>query len=325
MSRALSVFMAAGLAVLCGAAGSAHGATASFVGPAFDKWMYGNVTGTEGGQAKVAPTFAFLDSADEDRMGAFLVAFDTATLVPANLGAGAYAITSVKLTVTIGTPDTFLYDPSHDAYQTSLPTGNAAYQADTDTGRPVELFGVGLRNGYTQLKGSISGGSTPYLENSPFGTSGQPVFRNAYPLGVNNSGTLFDVADNVGQGLEATPFGVGTTDLPVGSSVPQGAQFTFELQLGVEAILSYLQSGLSDGILGFYISSLHPVAGQNGPQTYPRFFTREGAADFSEPGFAPQLEITYTLVPEPSATLSLVLGLGLVTAGRAFHRRRFLS
>lgn len=322
MNRSVLAIVFAGL---LGQSSSVSATTANFAAPVLDKWMYGNVDGTTGGQIDVAPVFAFLNSTDEDRMGSLLVAFDTATLVPANLGLGAYAVTSVKLTLTVRTPDTFLYDPTHDAFRTYLQSSDPLFQADADTGRPVEIFGVGLRNGYTQLKGSISGGANPYLETSPFGTSGQPSFRNAFPLGVSTSGALYDVADNVGQQQEAIPFAVGTAALAAGASVPEGTEFTFELQLSDAAILSYVQEGLNGGVLGLYVSSLHSAAGQGGPQTYPRFLTREGADFLGEAAYAPQLEITYTLVPEPSATLSLLLGVGLITAGRAFHRRRYFQ
>jgi hypothetical protein len=323
MKRAALLFAATGLAGLFGPASFARGATASFASPYADKWMYANAE-SAGAFTEVAPVFAFLGtSEDEDRMGAILLAFDTATLVPANRGVGAYAVTSVKFSITVRTGDTFLYDPTHDSYRTYLPVGNPLSQADTDTGRPVELFGVGLRNGYTGLKGSISGGPTPYLETSPFGTAGQATFRNAYPIGLDASGVPYDVADNISQEKEATPFAVGTTtDATPGGSVPEGALFTFQLQLSDAAIRSYVQAGLNAGVLGLYVSSLHSATGQTGPQTYPRFLTREGAAFLDAPEYAPQLQITYTLVPEPTPTLWLVLGLAVFTAGRAFHRRR---
>lgn len=320
--------LSCGLATLAllGGANVTHAATVSFATPTFDKWMYPNVDGSTGGSADVAPTFANLDSPDEeDRLGNYLASFTTSSKITAGLSPAAYAITSVKLKLSVLTGNTFLYDATHDTYQTYLAASDPLRQPDSDAGRPVELFGVGLRNGYTALSAGASGTLPLFSENSAYGTQNAPTFRNAFPLAVNPGGSLFDAADNISQKLEATPFAVGTAALASGASVPELTTFTFELQLSNAAILSYLQGSLSSGVLGFFVSSLHISEGQGGSQIYPRFITREGAFFLGEAQYEPQLEITYTLVPEPSVTLNLLLGLGLVTAGRAFHRRRFFS
>jgi hypothetical protein len=308
------------------AASSSLAATANFATPAMDKWMYQNsVSFTDYGGARTeAPIFATLNSSDEDRLGTMLVAFNTSPLITAGLGAQAYAVTSVKLRVSVLLGDSFFYDPTHDTYQTYLPADNASHQADSDTGRPVEVFGVALRNGFTGLSGSVNAGANPYTESSPFLTSGAPNPRNAYPLGVGAGGALFDVADNIGQELEAVPFGVGTAaGLTPGQSVPAGTELTFELQLS-GAILASIQASLNSGVLGLYLSSLDIAESQNGAVTYPTLITREGAAALGAE-YAPHLDITYSIVPEPGPVLSILLGIGVLSAGRAFfHRRTFL-
>ncbi len=302
------------------------GAPASFASPSMDKWMYSNAVSFTGfgGARTEAPIFATLSSADEDRLGAMFVGFNTSSLIAAGLGAQSYAVTSVKLRVSVLLGDSYLYDPAHDTYQTYLPSTHASYQADADAGRPVEVFGVALRNGFTGLSGSISAGANPYTESSPFLTNSAPTPRNAYPLGLGTGGALFDVADNISQQLEAIPFGVGTAvGLTTGQYVPAGTELTFELQLS-GAILAYVQASLNSGVLGLYLSSLDIAESQNGEVTYPTLITREGAASLVAQ-YAPRLEVTYSIVPEPSPTLSILLALGLLSAGRAaFRCRTFL-
>jgi hypothetical protein len=325
--RSAVTALLAGIAGLLAPAISASAATATYQVPAMDKWYYPNAPDPDrGGQTQVAPVFALLGTTDEDRLGAFLLGFNTSSLITAGLGAGSYAITSVKVSVTVATPDTFLYDGTHDTYQNYLPAGDVAAIPDPDAGHPLEIFGVGLKNGYTSIAGGASGSSTTYLENSPWGTTvGPDVVRNLYPLAKSTTGGLFDASDNVSQLRDAVPFGVGTTNLSPGASVPDDQQFTFTLQLTDPDILAYLQQSLNGGFLSLLVSSLHGAAGQTGPQTYPRLYSREGAQFLGDLSLAPHLEITYAIVPEPSPTLALLLGLGVFTAGRALHRRRNFS
>lgn len=324
MKATALTWQAVGLFFLFGLlAPASHGATANFATPSMDKWMYSNAVSFTGygGMRTEAPIFATLGSTDEDRLGAMFVGFNTSSLIAAGLGAQSYAVTSVKLRVSVLLGDSYLYDPTHDTYQTYLPSTHASYQADADAGRPVEVFGVALRNGFTGLSGSISAGANPYTESSPFLTSNAPTPRNAYPLGLGTGGALFDVADNISQGLEAIPFGVGTAvGLTTGQYVPAGTELTFELQLS-GAILAYVQESLHSGVLGLYVSTLDFAESQNGDVTYPTLITREGAAALGAQ-YAPHLEITYTVVPEPTPTLSILLGLGLLSAGRAVFRCR---
>lgn len=295
------------LALSCSAL---RAATVTFASPALDKWLYGNVSGEIGGQADAAPVFANLESSDEDRLGTFLVGFNTSGSIPAGRGVQNYQISRVRLTLSVLSANTFIYDGTHDlvsSYQTGA--------VDADAGRPIEVFGVGLRSPYTTLRAPVSGATTSqYHENSPYANAqGQ---RYAYPLALGAGGQTFDASDNVSAGLEALPFGVGVAALEAGSLVPADTTFTFTIDISSPAVLDYIRSSLNAGLLGFIASSLHNAAGQGGPQTYPRFYTREGAV--FAPEFAPSLEVEYTVVPEPQTAGLLLAGLAFL-AGR---RRR---
>jgi hypothetical protein len=298
-------------------------ATASFATPALDRWMYGNVPGSYGGTRDVAPVFATLNSPDEDRLGTMLIGFNTAALIPPGLGAASYLVTSVRLRVTVSEGDTFLYDPTYDSYRTYLPITDPNHLADADSGRPLELFGVGLRNGYTSLSASIAGAQPhQFHEISPYGPSGVHG-KNAYPLGFTNLGGGIDVADSVSEAFEALPFALGVASgLTPGVPVPGGTEFTFNLNLSHAGVLAYVQAALDGGILGLNLTSLHSATGQTGPQTYPIFYTRENLLGDD---FAPKLEIIYTVIPEPRVSTLLILAAGIFAAGRACRHRDHLT
>ncbi len=301
-----------------------HAATISFTNPA-DKFAYPNAAdGGYGGLSTKASTFASLNTDDEDRLSGYLLTFNTSSL---SLPPSQYFLTSVKLTITILTGDVFVYDSSFDSYRTSLLPTDPLYSADQDDGKPVEVFGVGLRNGYTRLNATT--GANPsdgsYGELSPI-LNGSGV-RNAYPLGKDTGGTLYDVSDNVSQHQEATPFATGLANtLSPGDLVPQGTKFTFTLQLSDAAIRSYVENGFRDGVLGLFVSSLHGAEGPDGGDTFPRFYTREGAAPFPVAlGFSPRLDVEYIVVPEPHLSGLLITGAALLAAGRGFRHRNRLS
>lgn len=295
----------------------ATAATVTFSTPALDKWLYANVSGEISGQADAAPVFGYLGTDDDDRLGSMLVAFNTSANIPTGRGILSYQVTSVRLTLAVLSSDTFTYDGTHDVVQTYQAGGT-----DTDAGRPLEVFGVGLRSPYTELHAPVGGStSSQYHENSPFGNAQGQGY--AYPLASNLSGQLFDATDNVSDGLEALPFAVGQAALSPGDSVPADTPFTFTIDLTSPAVLAYVRTGLNAGMLGFIASSLLTAQGQGGPQTYPRLYTREGAV--FAPEFAPKLEVEYVIVPEPRTSGLLIVGVALFAAGRGLRHRHRLS
>ncbi len=305
--------------LLATATSQGRAATVTFTSPSLDKWMYGNVPGSIGGTRDTLPVFGHADTAeDEDRLGQMLVAFQTSAQITPGLAAASYQITRVTLSL-FNSSSNVTYDPTYDSFKSHLGTGDPLYQADADAGRPVELFGVGLRGGFTSLSGSLSGG-TAYGENSAFG-SNTVHGRNAYPILFNGGGTAVDVSDNVTERFEATPWAIGQiAGLSAGDSVPEGSEYRFTLDLSSAAVRAYLQDSLSSGVLGLMATSLAPVSGQDSTDPYPAFLSRENQIG---PEYVPRLEIEYTIVPipEPNTTTSVLLGLGVLAAARGWRRR----
>lgn len=309
----------------------ADGATLTLDAPSMDKWVYANADGGRnpyGGTRDVAALFATLNTDDTDRLGTMLLGFETTNWIPTGLGASSYAITSVRLTVTISTDESFIYDSTYDSYRNFLTSLDPNYLPDADAGHPIEVFGVGLRNGYTALSGAVGVPAPHYGENSPYATSGNPQPENVYPIGISAGGSLYDVSDNVSAGMEAFPFAIGKAynpflgDLYDGEYVPAGTEFRFDLEITNPAVLAYIQEALNIGVLGLMISSLHEVEGQITNLIYPRILTRENALGAN---FSPRLEISYAIVPEPQFAGILLAGCVLLAGTRNFRRSTPLS
>lgn len=238
--------------------------------PTIERWMYafnaapcdrpaGSVFGTFGDEAGV-----------DTRHAQHLLGWDTASLVPPNRGPARYLVRRCRLTLTINRGNLFVYDPTQDGFRTYFQTNHSNYLADADAGRPVDLFGVGFRNGYD---------AASFDQCAPFGTNA-PAQRNAYAAGYSTNGLLVDVSNNVGKTNEAfprfevAPFAIGqTTNAAPGELVPPGTRITFELNLDNPFVLAYVQAGLNSGRLRFMVSSLHVTAGQFGAPSYPDFAT----------------------------------------------------
>jgi hypothetical protein len=262
-----------------------------------DKWMYPFEFGT-GGSRPVAPTFASFDSRFDTRDAEFLLGWQTASVIPTNAMPSRYLLRRVRLNLTVGRDlvnnvtgerVTFLYDPSFDSYKTHLSPQDPSYQTDQDAGRPVEIFGVGFRNGFDAVG---------YTEDSPFGVVGAFTSntisigtRNSFAAVFNPKGELIDIANHVGQAnaawtqppFEARPWAVGqTVGVASGESVPLGSTFTFDLDLTDPQIAGYVARSLASGRLSLMVSSLSPAkqvtpggTGLGGTGAYPQWSTRE--------------------------------------------------
>lgn len=296
----------------------------------FDRWMY-PFNGTPGTRA-TANTFGSFGNPDFDNRDAqFVLGFDTAGKgVPTGLDPDSYQITSIKLTATTSSIDTFTYDPTYDAQATYQVGANPPVTADGDAGRPIELYGIGFRGGYNELEFAAAPGTPGFAEGETFGSA--PAFTGAkedrfvFAADVS-SGALRDVSNNVDNGFDTSPFAVGSSTLNPGDLVPAGTTFTFDIDVSDPFILDYLQNGLAEGQLGFALSSLH-LASFGGAQSYPVFHTREGAV-FNQAAVPVTLDIAYTIgtagpapsaIPEP-ASLAMIAAIGGFFATRRSRRR----
>ena len=107
------------------------------------------------------------------------------------------------MTLTVYDDKTFLFDPTHDAYQTYLNTNDPAYQADADTGQPVGDVRRGVsrkekkrRKGY----GAVSFSQSPAFGSGALAVNGTPM-----PPAQETNGVLVDVSNNVGKTNDAFP------------------------------------------------------------------------------------------------------------------------
>lgn len=230
----------------------------------------------------------------EDRFAQFILRFDTASVIHKEYGAGNYLPGKVVLTVVVlqgGIP----YDPTEDARQTYLPSGEPGAVPDSDAGRPIELFGTGFRGGETEAS---------YNEDSDFG-SGAIHGRSAYAMGFSSTGVARDVSHNVTEGIDSMPWSVGRVlvspaegepyeELEPGAIIPALAHVEFELDLSRPGVAAYVREALDKGRIWFTVSSLHSTT-EMASSGYPSFYTKENAEQALFGDVAAFLDVEYSL------------------------------
>ena len=275
----------------------------------FDRWMY-PFNASAGARPSGSTFGAIGDAQFDDRDAQIIVGFDTAIAdVPTGAGVANYQINAARVVLSSATENAFALDPTYDSYSTYLDQ-----TTDADAGRPVELYGVGLRNGYVFADlGTATAGPPAFEETDPFGPPGPPVpangIRNAYP--TDESATAGrDVSNHVREVTEVTPWATGNvSNLAPGQLVPLDAQIEFELDLTKPDVVSYLQSSLDAGSVFFAVTSMHTSI-QGSSDGIPSFHL--GAVDGASLGQRPQLHLDYAVVPEPTG--GVVLGVCIVMA-----------
>ncbi len=273
------------------------------ISPSVDRWMY--PFGSQAGSRPTVPTFASLntcgtDDRFDDRDAQFLIIFDISAIIPAGQPPSSYSVSALRLTarvdtdVNFGTP--FIYDDSYDLVASYFATGDAAAGCsadparipDADQGRPIELFAVAFRNGFT---------ASTYLETSPFkpGNAFSPPWtnvRNAYSISFDAAGAPVDVQNNVKNRAEVTPLAMGlTASVAPGNTPPDGAEFVFDLDLTLPGVLAYVQQSLASGRLALLVTSM-AFAEQQSVGSYPTWYTKEADARSFPNAAAPALHIT---------------------------------
>ena len=292
-------------------AGAAFGSAGAWAGefvhapaqPTLDKLMY--PFAPDGGTRGIAYTFGSFDPRFDTRDAQVLLGWDLAgSDVPPGLKPSRYLLRSVRISVQVVSDLSFEYDPTHDTawtYATNAPS----YVKDADLGRPAEIFGAAFRNGFT---------AETFRETSPFGFVGAFTAsniaiqtRNAYAATFGTDGGWVDIANNVGQAnaaytngtFEVTPWAVGhAAEVQPGDRVPSGTWFHFDLDLSNPQVAGYVQGGLGEGRLRFFLTSLHPAAqsGFGGGGAYPYWSLRENLL-----GDPPRLKVVGTAVTDVDA------------------------
>ena len=273
--------------------------------PQVDRWNYDQNT-TVGYRNKSSLFTGLPDDAGNgaDRLGQITLGFDTTTMgVPAGGSWLDYRITSVKVTARFandpsGLGDSvILYDPTPDPFDALLPGG-----IDPDPGRPVELHGVGFRNGFS---------AATYVEGAPPPALGQPPIpgspysgvegRTAYALGYDECGVPRDVTNNPSGRLRfAAVGGWDQRHRHARSADPGRHHPDLRARPQPAGVTRYLQQGLSDGWLYFTLSSMQPATfdgGGGGLGNFAIFYMKESVEHQFFGDSAATLEIIYELIP----------------------------
>lgn len=301
-----------------------HATTAEWTTSNLDSWYYTNATSP--GIRALAPTFLGGVTVDETtqqfepstvqdpaRLGETLFAFNTSTLITPNLPANRYQINSV----TFKTTWTYDSDPKKLLYQDTL-ISQPQILAEVSSGnvtrqKPMELYGVGLRAGYTGYEFSNATAGPPLLDETTHPYTASDGGYIAYPI-VGSTGTpatYVDVSNSVTGGYSATepshttapftptPWAIGKANLSPGDEIPDNTTFTFNLDLDQPGVRQYVQQSLATGAIGLFLSSLNSTAEFGSGGGYPRWYTKESAGFpyFVPAGSLPQLTIDYSILP----------------------------
>jgi hypothetical protein len=267
--------------------------------PAFDRWLYEN-SESIGTKLDISMFTSFEPGAPyaTSRLATMLIGFDTSDQIDL-VAPERYQLNSVRLTTSyVDDGRAVTYDPTFDAIA-NVNTPN------DDAGKPIELYGVGFRNGYEQVGFGTNIAPPPeFAERSPH-FSGSPFLArtaNVFPIGDDGTGTdtLGDVSNSPGgEGVyefneevelvlvevtrdpwDSIPWAIGTVDgLAAGTLLPGNARFTFDIDLGLPGVSDYFRQSLSNGRVGVMLSSLHAAGfmGEGG-EDFPAFYSTELAA-----------------------------------------------
>ncbi len=262
-----------------------------------DRWMY-PFNGSPGFRT-AASTFTAIGQEEvsgftfDQRDGQVLLGFDSSGVYPTARPACQYVVDSVVLRATISRHESFAYDPTQDDFCTYITDvlDPDFCGGDTDVGtglistaRPIELFGIGYRNGFGLVNAP---GVTAFTEVSPHGTI-QKEMRNLYPIDGNVYPSIGlqtmtdDVSNNVRDRFNPTPWALGIAPTLVsGDTVPADTEFVFTLDAGGlvagEKMYEYVREGLRSGRLHFLLTALQPATtdGGGGSGEFAEFFTKE--------------------------------------------------
>jgi len=316
------IALACCLATLGAAVPAARGATADWTTSDLDVFFY--VRAVSAGAHTTAPSFTgglTINPSTQQfdprlvsepaRAGMDLTAFKTASLITPNLPPSRYQVNSVTFKATF----TYSMDPVHLIYQ-DTPISQSQMLAEVADGnvthqKPMELYGVGFRNGYTGYEfGSTPVFGPPLLDEGtkPYTGSNGSGGYNAYPIvgSSTQQGAYADVSNSVTGGYSATgpgnttapftptPWAIGKTNLTPGDELPDNTTFTFTLDLNQPGVRAYVQQSLANGAIGFFLSSLHSTSEFGSSGGYPRWYTKEASVPATS---LPQMTIDYQILP----------------------------
>lgn len=268
--------------------------------PDFDRWNYG--FNTAPGSRGAGSTFSAYQSSYpfDDRDGQVLLGFITGTHVEPGLAPSSYRVSGCTVELSISSDD-IPYDPTSDAWNTWEPDG----PVDEDPGRPTHLVGASFRNGWTAWS---------FGEDGEFGEVMAAGVRNCFPIDFDAAGQTRDISNNLSDGFDPAMWAVGTADgVPVGELIPAYTPLRFEVQVDDPDVQCYLRQSLSDGLIDFMVTSLHPASepGGGGDNNYPDWILKENA--LVKLGVASPASLVLSVVIEPpSGVAGDITGDGVV-------------
>ena len=273
----------------------------------FDRWNY--PFNASPGSRLTGSTFGAVGNASfDDHDAQIILGFDTSLLGnPDDI-----LVQSLSVTLTTSTDETFVYDPTFDSLGSYLDP-----QVDGDAGRPVELYGVGFRNGFAfPAFGPTVPGPISFEEGEAFvfGNPASERVRNAFASDFGDGAR--DISNRVSDNIETTPWAVGAIEgLAPGDPVPLHSEMRFDIDLDNVAVLDYVHEGLASGGLFFTVASLH-ASTQGSSLGIPAFFLGDAKLPDLNLSVA-RLDIDYRAVPEPESQFAAVVGvIALMVVGR---------
>lgn len=226
----------------------------------------------------------------DDRDAQFILMFETGGEIPGELGLDAYRVVSARVTVTVYNDREFFYDGTTDPIASYRPTDDPLHETDTDTGRPIEIFPLGYRDGFSLAS---------WQENSAFTVSGDPFIdasriRTAFAAAIDADGNATDVSLAVRDQIDAPALATGTAPLTPGQAVPADTTFSFDLDLCDAGVRRYFAEAFDHGRLNLVVASMHgasydPDIGPSDP-AYPIYYTSENPLALAF-GYTPTLEL----------------------------------
>lgn len=287
--------------LMLSAAAAALGQPFVFDTPSDDRWHYWvNFTpGTRPNASCFGAAGHVQYPEFNDRDGAAIIAWDTATAIPPGLGPDAYDVTAVRVTLTnlpdaawevdLSPDEWYTFDLNRDGringdgFPRGDPNDRDGESDDEDAGRPVELFGAGFGPVYTyenwnersRYVGAVEGRNAP---------------RDPYPFTYQeNSGVLLHVEDCVkgkyNENAQPPVFEFTPTPWAVGAPVDyrpgrQGRPFavTFDVDLNLVdgRVRRYFQEQLNGGRVFVYVTSMVEIEREGNPNRIPNFYMKEG-------------------------------------------------
>jgi len=286
-------FARSGIAVLvlsaCGASACGQLLSPEWDTPSGDRWMY-PFNGTPGTRFTANTFGAPMIEGFDDRDAQFILMFDTGADIPVGLGLEAYRVISARVTVTVFNDGEFFYDPSADPIASYRPSDDPLHETDADTGRPIEIFPLGYRDGFDLAS---------WQENSPFTVGGDPFvdasrIRTAFAAAIEGDGSATDVSLAVRDQIDAPALATGIAPLTPGQAVPADTTFSFDLDLCDPGTRRYFAEAFDFGRLNLVVVSMHgasfdPDIGPGDP-SYPIYYTSENPLAQAL-GYTPTLEL----------------------------------